>query len=171
MNSAPQNEQLLLLPSYLSLPKTSAPQYEHLKKAFRKWQFLHWKREQSWSKKWLDRCVGKGFWAKKSAQLVILVRSSFQNDLHLPIGGPHPVLYFTTQITKKYCTAMCYPCQWLTHSCLVYLTDVTLAPEDANSKLLDVISVADIDAQERVDDSLVGFLKLKFGEELRLRFG
>ena len=66
---------------------------------------------------------------------------------------------------------MCYPCQWLTHSCLVYLTDVTLAPEDANSKLLDVISVADIDAQERVDDSLVGFLKLKFGEELRLRFG
>ena len=66
---------------------------------------------------------------------------------------------------------MCYPCQWLTHSCLVDLTDVTLAPEDANSKLLDVISVADIDAQERVDDSLVGFLKLKFGEELRLRFG
>ena len=48
---------------------------------------------------------------------------------------------------------------------------MTLAPEDANSKLLDVISVADIDAQERVDDSLVGFLKLKFGEELRLRFG
>ena len=70
---------------------------------------------------------------------------------------------------------MCYPCQWLTHSCLVYLTDVTLAPEDANSKLLDVISVADIDAQERVDDSLVGFLKLKFGWDsvkiLRLKFG
>ena len=60
---------------------------------------------------------------------------------------------------------------WLTDSYLVDLTDVTLAPEDANSKLLDVISVADIDAQERVDDSLVGFLKLKFGEELRLRFG
>ena len=42
------------------------------------------------------------------AQLVIPVRSTFQNDLHGPIGGPHPVPYFTTQITKKYCTAMCY---------------------------------------------------------------
>ena len=57
---------------------------------------------------WLDRYVGKGFWAKKSAQLVIPVRSTFQNDLHPPIGGPHPLLYFTTQTTKKYCTAMCY---------------------------------------------------------------
>ena len=52
--------------------------------------------------------LGSGFWAEKMAQLVIPVRSTFQNDLHLPIGGPHPVLYFTTQTTKKYCTAMCY---------------------------------------------------------------
>ena len=58
-------------------------------------------------KLWLDRYDGKGFWAKKMAQLVIPVRSTFQNDLHPPIGGPHPVLYFTTQTTKKYCTAMC----------------------------------------------------------------
>ena len=35
MNSAPQNEQLLLLPSYWLLPKTSAPQNEHLKKALK----------------------------------------------------------------------------------------------------------------------------------------
>ena len=48
---------------------------------------------------------------EKSAKLVIPVRSTFQNDLHPPIGGPHPVLYFTTQIKKKYCTAMCY-CWW-----------------------------------------------------------
>ena len=41
---------------------------------------------------WLGRYVGKGFWAKKSAQLVIPVRNTFQNDLHPPIGGPHPVL-------------------------------------------------------------------------------
>ena len=43
-----------------------APQNEHLKKAFIKWQFSHLKREQNWSKKnlWLDRYVGKGFWAK-----------------------------------------------------------------------------------------------------------
>ena len=36
---------------------------------------------------------------------------------------------------------------------LIDLTDVTLASEDANLKLLDVVSVAD--AEEHVDDSLV----------------
>ena len=46
---------------------------------------------------------------------------------------------------------------------LVDLTDVTLAFEDANSKLLDVVSVADVDAEERVDDGLVAILKLRFG--------
>ena len=28
-------------------------------------------------------------------------------NIRLSIGGPHPMLYFTIQITKKYCTAMC----------------------------------------------------------------
>ena len=41
---------------------------------------------------------------------------------------------------------------WLTHSCLVALIDVTLAFQDANSKLVDVVTVAD---EETVDDSLV----------------
>ena len=45
------------------------------------------------------------------------------------------------------------------------MTDVTLAFEDANSKLLYVVSVADVDAEERVDDSLVEILKLRFGRE------
>ena len=42
----------------------------------------------------------------------------------------------------------------LTRSCLVDLTDVTLAIEYANSKLLDIVSVGDVYAEERVDDSL-----------------
>ena len=33
----------------------------------------------------------------------------------------------------------------LTLSCLVDLTDVTLACEDANSKLVEVVTVADVD--------------------------
>ena len=40
------------------------------------------------------------------------------------------------------------------------LTDVTLAFEGTNSKLLDVVIVADVDAEERVDDILVEILKL-----------
>ena len=45
---------------------------------------------------------------------------------------------------------------------------MTLAFEDANSKLLDVVSVADVDAKERVDNSLVEIMKLKFEEILKL---
>ena len=48
------------------------------------------------------------------------------------------------------------------------LTDVTLAFEDADSKLFDVISVADVDAEERVNDSLVEITKLRFGQEFEL---
>ena len=40
---------------------------------------------------------------------------------------------------------------------------MTLAFEDANSKLLDFVSVTDVDAEERDDDSLVEILKLRFG--------
>ena len=35
---------------------------------------------------------------------------------------------------------------WLTHSCLVNFIDVTLACEDANSKLVEVVTIADVDA-------------------------
>ena len=95
---------------YQWLPQMrAAPPNLFLKKAYRKWPFSHPKNEENGPKKklWLDIYVEKGFCAKESAQLVIPVRSTFQNDLHPPIGGPHPVLYFTTQIKKKYCTAMC----------------------------------------------------------------
>ena len=42
---------------------------------------------------------------------------------------------------------------------------MTLAFEDTNSKLLDVVSIADVDAEEHVEDSLVEILKLKFEQE------
>ena len=50
----------------------------------------------------------------------------------------------------------------VTDSCLIDLTDVTLAFEDANSKFIDVFTVADVDAEERVNDSLVEILKRTF---------
>ena len=40
---------------------------------------------------------------------------------------------------------------------------MTLAFEDANSKVLDVVIVADVDAEERVDVHLVEIVKLRFG--------
>ena len=50
------------------------------------------------------------------------------------------------------------------YPCLVDLIDVTLACDTANSKLVEVVTVADVDAGKRVDVSLVQILKLKFGQ-------
>ena len=47
----------------------------------------------------------------------------------------------------------------LTNSCLVNLIDVTLACEDANSKLVDVVTVADEDC---VGNNLLQISKLNF---------
>ena len=43
---------------------------------------------------------------------------------------------------------------------------MTLACKDANSKLVEVITVADVDAQKSVDDSLVQVQMLKFGHKI-----
>ena len=41
----------------------------------------------------------------------------------------------------------------LTHSCLVNLIDATLACEHAYSKLVEFVSVADVDDEKRFDDN------------------
>ena len=46
----------------------------------------------------------------------------------------------------------------LPNSCLVHLIDVTLACEDANSKLVDVVT----SAEKRVDESLVQICEILF---------
>ena len=48
----------------------------------------------------------------------------------------------------------------LTHCPLVDLTDVTLACEDANSKLVEIVTVAHVDNQKRVDNILVQIWKV-----------
>ena len=58
----------------------------------------------------------------------------------------------------------------LTHSCLVNLIDVTLACEDANSKLVEVVTVADVDDEDRVGNSLLQIWKLRFGYKDKLLF-
>ena len=50
---------------------------------------------------------------------------------------------------------------------LVNLIDVTLACEDANSKLVEVVTVADVDDEKRFDDSFMQFWKLKFGHKAK----
>ena len=42
---------------------------------------------------------------------------------------------------------------------------MTVVCEDANSKLVEVVTVADVDAEKCVDDILVQTWKLKFGRK------
>ena len=44
---------------------------------------------------------------------------------------------------------------------------MTLACEDANSKLVEVVTVADVDDEKRFDDSFMQFSKLKFGHKAK----
>ena len=54
----------------------------------------------------------------------------------------------------------------LTHSCLVNLIDVTLACEDDNSKLVEVVSVA----EDHVGNNLLQIWELTFGPKAKLLF-
>ena len=54
----------------------------------------------------------------------------------------------------------------LTDSCLVNLIDVTLACEDAYSKLVEVVTVANVYDEKRVVNSLVQIWRVKFGHNV-----
>ena len=58
----------------------------------------------------------------------------------------------------------------LIHYCLVDLIDVTLVCEDAYSKLVEVVTVADVSYEDRVGNSLLQIWKLRFGHKARLLF-
>ena len=58
----------------------------------------------------------------------------------------------------------------LTHCYLVNLIDVTLECEDGDSKLVDVVTVADFDDEDRVGNSLLQIWKLRFGQKAKFWF-
>ena len=55
----------------------------------------------------------------------------------------------------------------LTHCRLVNLIDVTLACEDGNSKLVEVVTVVEVDDEKCVDNSLVQIWKVNFGHKVK----
>ena len=58
----------------------------------------------------------------------------------------------------------------LTNCCLVNLIDVALSCEDANSKLVEVVTVTHVDDEKRADNSLVQIWKVKFGHKVKFLF-
>ena len=53
----------------------------------------------------------------------------------------------------------------VTHSCLVNLIDVTLVCEEVYSKLVEVVTVADVSDEDCVGNSLLQIWKLRFGHK------
>ena len=53
----------------------------------------------------------------------------------------------------------------LTHSCLINLIDVTLASEDAISKLVQAVSLADVDNEDHVGTTLLQIWEVRFGHK------
>ena len=58
----------------------------------------------------------------------------------------------------------------LTPRHLVDLIDVTLACEDVNSKLVEVVTVADVDDEDHVGNSLLQIWELMFCHKAKLLF-
>ena len=50
------------------------------------------------------------------------------------------------------------------------MIDVTLACEGGNTKLVEVVTVVDVDDETRVDNSLVQIWKVKFGQKVKFLF-
>ena len=48
---------------------------------------------------------------------------------------------------------------------------MTLACEDAKSKLVEVVTVVEVDDEKRVDNSLVQIWKVSFGHKVKFLFG
>jgi len=78
--------------------------------------------------------------------------------------------FYRTRVRSLFTHVSNWLTDWLTHSCSVNLIDVTLACEDANSKLFDVVTVADVDDEDRVGNSLLQISKLRFGQKAKLLF-
>ena len=107
--------------------------------------------------------IDSTFCSQSSSTLCKVRNWMWQKSKALPKGG-QTVVRVTVQLriveffyrTRVRSLAMLVS-DWLTDSCLVNLIDVTLACEDANSKLVDVVTVAD---EDRVGNNLL----LRFGQ-------
>ena len=89
----------------------------------------------------------KAFW-----HLLSGIANTWPN-LHFFIG-PGPIGYACHSLPNS-----------LTDCCLVNLIDVTLVCKDGNSKLVEVVTVVDVDAEDNVGNSLLQIWELTFGSK------
>ena len=78
-------------------------------------------------------------------------------------------LFYRTRV-RSLVMLVTHSLHWLTHSCLVNLIDVTLACEDANSKLVDIVTVANVDDEDCIGNSLLQIWELRIVHKAKLLF-
>ena len=76
------------------------------------------------------------------------------------LSDPSPIIGDACQLLTNSLT------DWLTDCCLVNLIDVTLACEDAYLKLVEVVTVADVD-ENCVGNNILQIWKLRFGHKAK----
>ena len=112
---------------------------------------------EHWGFPELDHLACLGKWPeRRTPESQVLVRYQFLLD-------PSPIIGYACHSLPNS----------LTHSCLVNLIDVTLTCEDANSKRVEIVTVANIDDEDHAGNSfLIGFLigELTFGHKAKLLF-
>ena len=90
------------------------------------------------------------------------VKSAFQISTLVLTGCAY---FYRTRVRSLFTLVTHSLTNSLTDCCLVNFIDVTLACEDANSKLVDVVTVADDDL---VGNNLLQIWKLRFGQKANL---
>ena len=97
---------------------------------------------------------------------IVFKRREFKGSASLSIRSPL-LSFYRTRVRSLVMLVSDSLTNSLTHSCLVNFIDVTLACEDANSKLVDVVTVADDD---RVGNNLLQIWKPRFGQKSKCLF-
>ena len=125
------------------------------------WQLLshaaHWEGGGLRAKLRQMGCNETSCWASYSAYLMFVIWN-------------HHSLFYRTRVRSLAMLVRDSLTDWLTDCRLVSLIDVTLACENAYSKLVEVVTVADISDEDRVGNILLQIWKLTFGIKAKLLF-
>ena len=97
---------------------------------------------------------------------ILLLSTSSLNLLLFMVQG---TVFYRTRVRSLF-ALVTKTTNKLTNCCLVDLIDVTLACEDANSKLVEVVTVADVDTEGHVGNSLLQIWELTFVCRAKLLF-
>ena len=92
-------------------------------------------------------------------QSCLRIRSSIPNTMPTICIYSFTHIFIGPESDHWECLSVTHSLTSLTDCRLVNLIDVTLACEDGNSKLVEVVTVVEVDDEKRVDNSLVADLE------------